>query len=93
MSRLLVTSRSSAMPAAADPAALLAAAPPDARPYLGWALEKHQPYIFLAHNGQGRTCMTWVLQSNGSIVGFAGPGPYTGGLLPAQTLTNTPQER
>ncbi|MFC7756144.1 hypothetical protein [Tsukamurella soli] len=73
-----------------DPAAFLAAAPPD-QPYLGWAIQHHQPYIFLAHNGAGRTCMTWVLQSDGQVFGFAGGGPYRIGLLPAQRLTDIPQ--
>ncbi|ORA27366.1 hypothetical protein [Mycobacterium aquaticum] len=76
-----------------DPAALLAAAPPDTRHYLSWAIQKRQPYIFLAHNGQGRTCMTWVLQSTGQVVGFSGDGPYRGGLLPADRLIDIPQSK
>lgn len=79
--------------AAVDPAALLAAVPEDTKTYLGWALEKHQPYIFLAHNGAGRSCMTWVLQSNGDVVAFSGDGPYRGGLLANQRLADIPREK
>lgn len=79
--------------AAVDPAALLAAVPEDTKAYLGWALEKQQPYIFLAHNGAGHSCMTWVLQSNGDVVAFSGDGPYRGGLLANQRLADIPQAR
>lgn len=76
-----------------DPAALLAAAPPDTRMYLERAIQRREPFIFLAHNGQGRTCMTWVRQSDGQVFGFSGKGPYRGGLLPADRLIDIAQSK
>ncbi|CPR70148.1 hypothetical protein [Mycobacteroides abscessus] len=76
-----------------DPAALLAAAPPDTRMHLERAIQRREPFIFLAHNGQGRTCMTWVRQNDGQVFGFSGKGPYRGGLLPADRLIDIPQSK
>ncbi|MGB5113516.1 MAG: hypothetical protein WBO08_18620 [Mycobacterium sp.] len=64
-----------------DPNALVAAAPPETRHYLSWALDRGRPFIFLADNGAGKTCQTWVVQSDGQAFAFAGDGPYRGGLL------------
>lgn len=76
-----------------DPDALVAAAPPETRRLLAWALDRGRTMIFPAENAEGKRCQTWLVQGDGQVFSFAGGGPYSGGILSTGALVDVAPEK